>query len=41
MEWEERKRQGKRKRITDGEQRDGGGREKRARIHFTHAVTYT
>ena len=41
MEWEERKRQGKRKRITDGEQTKGGGaRERRARIHFTHAVTY-
>ena len=26
MEWEERKRQGKRKRITDGGQREGGKR---------------
>ena len=41
MEWEERKRREKRKRITDGEQTKGGGeRERRARIHFTHAVTY-
>ena len=42
MEWEERKRRGKRKRITDREQTKGGrgGRERRAQIHFTHAVTY-
>ena len=28
MEWEERKRQGKRKRITDREQTKGGGEER-------------
>ena len=28
MEWEERKRRGKRKRITDGEQTKGGGEER-------------
>ena len=41
MEWEERKRRGKRKRITDGEQTKGGGKREEGRIHFTHAVTYT
>ena len=41
MEWEERKRREKWKRIIDREQtKGGGGRERRVRIHFTHAVTY-
>ena len=40
MEWEERKRRGKRKRNNRRRTDKGrGGRERRARIHFTHAVT--
>ena len=34
MEWEERKRQGKRKRITDGEQTKGGGKREEGQDTF-------